>query len=104
MLGRVGENGELCDAPTAMSIGSGVNPLDLSWTTRPARNDMSHRQMFSANPKIRNVWTSLSRLILSKNPWISNCKGPQQPPKVWAPAMSCERETPPGLLELSRGV
>jgi hypothetical protein len=50
---------------------------------------VSHRQKFSANPTIRKVRTSLSWLMLSKNPWTSNCKEQLQPPFAWAVAMSC---------------
>jgi hypothetical protein len=48
---------------------------------------------------IRNVWTSLSWLMLSKNPWMSNCKEPQQPPFAWAVAMSCVIARPAWIAE-----
>lgn len=83
--------------PTTMSIGSEVNPLNLNWTTRGRRGLQgimrAHRQIFSASPTIRKVWTSLSWLMLSKNPWISNCKEPQQPPhRMGCSNVACECE------------
>jgi hypothetical protein len=45
MLERIGEIGEPCGEPTMMSIGSDTKPLNLSWTIRSARKDVSHSQI-----------------------------------------------------------
>ena len=62
-----------CDwgTPIAMSIGSDMYLLKLSWTVLSARKEESHLHMFSANPRRRKVWTSRSWLMLSKN---SGCR------------------------------
>ena len=68
---RIGERGEPWGVLWSKAMGSDLNPLKDSRTCRSDRKDCTHVQRFGAKPRLRNIWTIRSMLILLKNPEMS---------------------------------
>ena len=99
MIDRTGETGEPWGVPTVKIKGSDVLPLNLSLTVRSLRKDRHQLVSSGAKPRLEKVWISLSWLMLSKNPCMSNRSKPVLSPAWWAARMSCRRVSPASRVD-----
>src|SRR5712672_735107 len=72
IMESTGETGKPCGVPTSVSRGSDDLLLNLRCTEWLVRKDLHQLMSSGAKPRFTKTLMSLLRLILSKNPWMSN--------------------------------